>query len=134
MDIGFKCEFIRIGSFGDAPLGHMGHVESSAAGLLDFFGGISEEFSVWPQALAALEKYDEGFFEEHSLIVLLLEEPSGSVSHVCEGVSLLGGALQVEIHRSMDGIGTADMANWAALIEIGTKYAGYPVKLTINKL
>ncbi len=134
MDLVCKCEFIRIGSFGAELGGHMGHVESSADGLLEFFGSIANEFGTWPQALVPLKKYDDGFFAEHSLIVLLLEEPSGSIGHCCESVCLEDGVLHVSIRRSMDGIGTADIANWAALIEIGTKYTGYPVKLTTNKL
>ncbi|MBQ7600281.1 MAG: hypothetical protein IJU57_06390, partial [Clostridia bacterium] len=67
----------------------------------------------------ACEKYDDGFFREHSLILVLVEEGSGSVRHEITAVSAGdGGSVTVDIVRSVPEEMTDDMAEWHIIIEI----------------
>ena len=86
----------------------------------DRYGLESEEFA------AALDRYDASFFEENDLIVVLLEEGSGSVRHEVTGlhVTPLQDAdkqyeVRPEITRIVPEVGTCDMAEWHIFIEIG---------------
>ena len=71
--------------------------------------------------LNACDRYDETYFEDRVLVMVLLEEGSGSVRHWIEKVLLTedGGkpALVVDIEVLVPEICTCDMAEWHILIE-----------------
>lgn len=77
--------------------------------------------------LNACEKYDEAYFKEQVLIMVLLEEPSGSIRHEVQGVSLTEEdvgedglkqtKMMIQIERLVPALGTDDMAMWHILIE-----------------
>lgn len=64
----------------------------------------------------AIEQYDAAWFTDHQLIIVLLEEGSGSVRHAVAGVDVEEKA--VTIYRLEPEVGTADMAEWHILIGI----------------
>lgn len=63
-----------------------------------------------------IEAYDDAWFGTHQLLIVLLEEGSGSVRHTVTGISSDPEPV-VEIVRLIPEIGTADMAEWHVLIE-----------------
>lgn len=68
--------------------------------------------------LDACDKYDEAYFEKQVLIMVLLEEGSGSIRHNVDNVKLgSDGKLYIAIRTISPEIGTADMAEWHILIE-----------------
>ena len=74
--------------------------------------------------LDACDRYDEAYFEEHILIMVLLEEGSGSNRHQVRSVHMsAGGQCRIDIDRIVPEAGTCDMAEWHILIEpeAGTK-------------
>lgn len=63
--------------------------------------------------------YDAEFFREHSLLLILLEEGSGSVRHeVTEVKGRTQGDLKIWIQRHSPEVGTCDMAQWHLLLEL----------------
>ena len=65
----------------------------------------------------AIERYDNAWFADRQLIVVLLEEGSGSVRHWVTDVK--GGAdTEVSVSRMVPEVGTDDMAEWHILIEV----------------
>ncbi len=63
--------------------------------------------------------YDESFFAEKSLLILALQESSGSISHEVEFVRGRKSPLVYAcIKRIIPDFGTADMADWFAFIEV----------------
>lgn len=68
----------------------------------------------------AVTAYDAAFFEEKSLIVIMLEESSGSVSHEVVGIDYDAdtGASVVKIERNVPEEQTDDMAEWHILVEV----------------
>ncbi len=65
----------------------------------------------------AIGKYDAAWFENHRLILVVLEEGSGSVRHELAGVMPRENGLTVEIVSRIPEVGTSDMAEWHILIE-----------------
>jgi len=61
----------------------------------------------------AIREYPDEFFVEHYLVVLILEEGSGSIKHQVEHIEENG---DIIIRRILPEIGTADMAEWSILI------------------
>ena len=79
--------------------------------------------------LDAVKKYDETFFEKNDLILVVLEEPSGSNRHEVTSVDLFTSLLnriayfiQPNIKRIVPEVGTCDMANWHIIIEVDKEY------------
>lgn len=80
--------------------------------------------------LDACDKYDEAYFAENYLILVVLEEPSGSIRHEVEQVIVDFGGQDTEIYlkRLVPEAGTDDMAQWHLLVELQrrgvTEYSG----------
>lgn len=67
--------------------------------------------------LDACEKYDSAYFKDSFLIVILMEEASGSIRHTVDELSLKEtGELTASISTEKPEAGTADMAVWHILI------------------
>ena len=83
-------------------LGRRGHVASDMTiGFLD-----------------ACDKYDDAYFEDRILIMVLLEEGSGSNRHKVQSVRMSAdGRCYIYIDRIVPEAGTCDMAEWHILIE-----------------
>ncbi|MBO5649248.1 MAG: hypothetical protein J6S76_04985, partial [Clostridia bacterium] len=67
--------------------------------------------------LDACDKYDAEYFEDQILLMILLEEGSGSVRHEVKRVGTNADKVFVDIKSIVPEIGTADMAEWHVLIE-----------------
>ena len=65
----------------------------------------------------AVEEYDEEFFKEKTLVIVLLTESSGSIRHKVTKASVKDGTMEIKIKRVVPEIGTCDMAGWHVLVE-----------------
>ena len=74
--------------------------------------------------LDACDKYDDSYFERQNLVLIVLEEGSGSIRHEITDVrphSNENGALvgwDIAIDRIVPEVGTDDMAQWHLLLEV----------------
>ena len=78
------------------------------------------------EGLAAL---DEAFFAEQSLLILYVEEGSGSDRHRVDQVIVEDGTVTVTLTTLEPEIFTCDMAYWAILIPIDKGSANLPVEI-----
>lgn len=62
--------------------------------------------------------YDAVFFADNSLVMIMLEESSGSVRHEVAGIACRDGESVITINRITDGESTDDMAEWHVIIEL----------------
>ncbi len=143
-DIGYKVTFIRadgkseggygafmeysenisalaISSTQHIPIAHIDTVSE----LTELSSGISDYFQTditYGGEVSFLDKtaeYDDSFFEEKSLFILLLSESSGSISHEVDFVrGRKSPNVYMSIKRIIPDICTADMADWFAIIEV----------------
>ncbi len=71
--------------------------------------------------IEACAKYDEAYFEKQILVLVVLEEGSGSISHKVTNVGVMGidetKMMTIEIDRIVPELLTWDMAQWHILIE-----------------
>ena len=75
---------------------------------------------------------NEDFFAQKSLLVVYLEEGSGSIHHRVDGVTTEDGVLNVKI-TSLNAGGSDDMGQWAILIPIDKKLDSLPVELELGE-
>ena len=79
--------------------------------------------------VAGLDRYNEEFFTEGSLIILYLEEGSGSIRHSIGLVGIEKDQLSVTVTTKIPEVFTDDMAYWAILIPISKEYADLPLEV-----
>lgn len=85
----------------------------------------------------AVKKYDETFFNNNNLIMVVLKESSGSITHEVADVKLHYSGLdkiqpysvQPIIRRNVPEVQTCDMAEWHIIIEVGKEYGPSSAKL-----
>ena len=84
----------------------------------------------------AIEKYDDTFFETNDLILVVLEEGSGSIRHSVKEVSVTPSGLnhieyyiQPTIERIVPEVGNCDEAEWHIIIEISKEYGSTKCQL-----
>ncbi len=141
MDVSFDWQLVRIGSM-DGPsrppysqmftsvqqLEAFCDENRNGLGLAASYGDVDFE-----QTAAA---YDESFFENSCLLLVFLEEGSGSTRIVAEDVTFSEDTLTAHIARhtpEASGLmGTADMAYWAVFLALDAKYGTCPVELDIR--
>ncbi len=68
--------------------------------------------------LDACEKYDAAFFDQSMLVMVLLEEGSGSTRHTVDAVELTGTKLNIHIDTFVPEFCTCDMAQWHIFVEV----------------
>lgn len=75
--------------------------------------------------LDACDRYDDAFFTQRDLIILVLEEGSGSVRHEIQGVRpYYDNSWQLVGRRIVPEVCTDDMAQWHILIEMDKNLIG----------
>lgn len=68
--------------------------------------------------LDACQRYDDAFFREQALVLVLLEEGSGSTRHKVDSATMTGNQLDIRITTIEPEVGTCDMAQWHIFIEL----------------
>lgn len=66
----------------------------------------------------AMDAYDDNWFDSNLLILVVLEENSGSIGHEVTSVSPNNNVLEINISRTIPETGTCDMAQYHILINI----------------
>lgn len=65
----------------------------------------------------ATKEYDEEFFKNHNIVLVLLTASSGSIRYKVENINLNDGVMEINITKKTPEIGTCDMAGWHIIIE-----------------
>ena len=122
------CLYGRLRSNGDESYPCTKTVTTYAEWQSLYLGYSASSVSDWgfPECLASL---DEAFFAEQSLLILYLEEGSGSIRHRVDQVTVEDGTVTVTLATLKPEIGTCDMAYWAILIPIDKGSADLPVEI-----
>ncbi len=83
--------------------------------LYDFNSSSDERMSF----TEAIKVYNQSFFKNHKLILVLLQEGSGSTRHKITGVGKNSdNKLEIKIETMSPEVGTCDMALWHILIDV----------------
>jgi len=69
----------------------------------------------------SLSNYNDEFFTKKALIVITLDESSGSVRHNVKKVVKDSNEITIAIERKVPELGTADMAEWNIYIELNAE-------------
>ncbi|MCL2628599.1 MAG: hypothetical protein FWD44_07900 [Oscillospiraceae bacterium] len=71
------------------------------------------------------EFYDDSFFSDNFLVVIITGEPSGSIRHKMTSITKKDTTFQINIDRHHPEMQTADMASWVIALELNNIFADY---------
>lgn len=124
---GFSAQYIRTNGYHEGVEYPVVTVIRSAAELNAYYESNKELYSMGRRESAAsdstigfldaCDKYDDAYFEKQILVLILLEEGSGSIRHEVTDVRTGGGRMVVSIDTIVPEIGTCDMAEWHIFVE-----------------
>lgn len=127
-DILFEVQYIRTDGYHEGINYPIVKVIRSVEELSDYYKANKDKYNLGYNSgfsddktgfLDACSRYDNTYFENKILLIILLEEGSGSNRHKVNKLSYLDdGTLVVNIERIVPEIGTCDMAQWHILIEL----------------
>lgn len=130
--IPFKAQYIRTNGYNEGAEYPKTLWIESVQELKEYYEKNKGTYSFRDEFDGAIKKYDEAFFENHNLIFVLLEEPSGSISHKVTDVSLSPSPqnkvqyfVQPVFQRTVPEVQTCDMAEWHIIIEISKEYGSH---------
>ena len=132
----FKDHYIRIQSVinGETPQKYMFETASDFRSFVEKNEEMVTQSKQHPSEMNledAQKKYDDKWFENHDLIIVLLQEGSGSIRYSVTSID----TQMIKIMQRIPELGTADMAGWAILIELnkGSKIDINKVKVVLNE-
>ncbi|MDR3085027.1 MAG: hypothetical protein LBU47_01800 [Christensenellaceae bacterium] len=124
-ELGFDAQIVRTNGYSEGSEYPIVTVVTSKAALRHYFeeNKICYDFApreaVYADATIgfadAIQRYNNAFFEKKRLVVVVLEEGSGSIRHL---VKKVGGNGEITIERLLPEPSTDDMAQWHILIEL----------------
>lgn len=95
-----------------------------------FFAGQNPDGGVTNTALGnSLERINEAFFSDHSLLVLVTEGRSGSVRYRVDGVTSAEGTLSVALTAVVPDAVTMDIVHWCVVIPVTKAEVELPLNL-----
>ena len=112
--VDFDAQYIRAGSKKELSAYPAVKIIRSANEMSRY---LKKETHMSDALVNACQKYDADYFKEQILIIVLLEEGSGSVRHEVEKVGSDNTHAVIQIKSIAPEVGTCDMAWWHILIE-----------------
>lgn len=130
--VSFKAQNVRTDGFfyyADTGYPHVVVIDSKEAAREYYLSMVPHDFddgepTLSTGALKPLvgDEYTEDFFANNYLVYVILEEPSGSISHTVESVRMSQAErLMIAIRRDVPEAGTDDMAYWHIVLELPRK-------------
>lgn len=65
----------------------------------------------------AIAEYDDEFFKNHNIVLVLLTASSGSIRYKVTNINLIDGVMDVNFIKKSPELVTCDMAGWHIIIE-----------------
>ena len=110
----FSAQYIRTDGYSDGAVYPKKIIITSRSELDSYIAANKDSYDLKHGFTDAVAKYDDNWFSSHKLLIVVLEEGSGSNRH---RVAQVGG-ICVTIERLLPQIATCDMAEWHILIEV----------------
>lgn len=119
--VNFVAQYVRTNGYHSEASYPASTVINSLSELDDYINKNKGNYDLESDFLRAADRYDEAYFADKMLVLVLLEEGSGSISHTVTGVTQNEREILVTIKRHLPGEGvdgTCDMAQWHIMIEL----------------
>ena len=127
-DLEFEAQYIRTNGYHEEVEYPLVKIIRSVEELNNYYDANKEKYDLERKGkvysdttigfLDACDRYDEAYFEKQILIMVLLEEGSGSIRHKVNSLSMVDDDKWIIVIETVaPDVGTDDMAAWHILIE-----------------
>jgi len=116
-DFGYAVQYVRADGGFEADSETVLHVIRSKKELDVYYDNAKNTYQLGDDFIDACSKYNDTYFEKQLLLIVIVEEPSGSNRHKVRRIHAVDGETTVEIERILPEFGDDDMASWHILIE-----------------
>jgi len=126
----FDAQYIRTNGYSEVRSYPYHTVISSKAELEAYYEAYKDTYNLARREkvysdntigfLDACDKYDDAYFEQQNLVLIVLQEGSGSIRHEITNVrrNMENGGWDITIDRKVPEVGTDDMAQWHLFLEV----------------
>ncbi|MBE6740408.1 MAG: hypothetical protein E7565_08845 [Ruminococcaceae bacterium] len=134
--VDFNAQYIRTGAYAEIDYYPILAVLRSKSELEDYYSANKNSFNLERRTikenyvnqtigfLDAVDKYDEEFFKENTLLLVAFEETSGSITHRVDNVKINSdGKFCVEIISDVPFMCDDAIENWHLIIEVSKESA-----------
>jgi hypothetical protein len=139
----YSSRYIRTDGYADGKKYPVVTIVNLRKELLDYYEASKDTYCLerrgkaYPDTgigfLDAVDEYKDSYFEENVLILVLLEERSGSIRHLVTDVVQSNDGIEILIKRIIPEIRTCDIAQWHIIVGICKKdYRDTEIKATIS--
>lgn len=136
---GSMVQYIRTDGYHDDSEYPQTVVIRSQQELHDYYTANKYDYDLWNDwdssvsFIDAAQKYDEAFFEDNALLLVLMQEGSGSNRHRVMDIQKHDDTVTVEVDRLLPEPFTCDMAMWHIIIEQPKgDLEGQSIKINVN--
>ena len=131
--INFKAQYVRTNGYHSEATYPDSTVINSRSELNDYINNNKSNYDLESDFLDAVSRYDDAYFADRILLLILLQEKSGSISHTVTAVTYSENETLVTIKRHVPGEGVDGdcmMTQWHIMIELKKdSYKGQPVNV-----
>jgi hypothetical protein len=134
--VDFNAQYIRTGAYAEIDYYPILAVLRSKSELEDYYSANKNSFNLERRTikenyvnqtigfLDAVDKYDEEFFKENTLLLVVFEEPSGSITHRVDNVKINAyGKFCIEISSDVPFMCDDAIEHWHIIIEVSKESA-----------
>ncbi len=123
-------DYVRTDGYVDGAKYPVVTLINDTAALKDYISSNEGTYNFESEELKSVSaRFDEEYFKENALVLVLLEENSGSIRHEITGISDDG---VIGLTRSLPEMGTDAMAQWHIFIEIPLTHPAPKASLTVS--
>lgn len=116
-NFGYAVQYVRADGGFEVDSETVLHVIRSKKELDVYYDNAKNTYQLGDDFIDACSKYNDTYFEKQLLLIVIVEEPSGSNRHRVRRIHAVDGETTVEIERILPEWGDDDMASWHILIE-----------------
>lgn len=110
---------------------------TSVQELMDYYNNNKDNYNFSDNSvdsisfITAIDKYDEDYFKDSFLVLVLVREDNGNVFHTVNKVTDNG---NISIDRNLLDNDNQDIASWHIIIELDKKYSNIDYQVNLGKI
>lgn len=143
VSLSFSAYYIRTNGYNEGIKYPVVTVIKSKKALADYYSKNKDKYELGKRDpvppntdqgfLAQADNYNDAFFKDYVLVLILLEEGSGSIRHKVTKIMQSEEVTDISVKRDVPKVGTDDMAEWHIFVELKkAEYNGSDIKVIFS--
>ncbi len=127
----FECEYVRTDGHVDENEYTVVTGIASVEALQAYVEANEDTYQFGDEFEEAVMPFDEAYFEENMLVMVVVEETSSANRHEVTSVVAKGNVVNINIKRTVPNPGTDEMAQWHIIVASDNEYFDHAFNVDI---